>query len=88
MCKYRRSWESRKLDCGVHLLQDVYQGSVLGARMYTMYTRQHAHVIRRHGVHHPSYADDTQICTHCMDNEEARSEATAEIKTCISEICT
>ena len=53
-----------------------------------MYTRQLAHIIQRHGLHHHSYADDTQIYTHCMVNEEARSEAAAKIENCISEICT
>ena len=69
-------------DCGVP------QGSVLGARMYLMYTRQLAHITQRHGLHHHSYADDIQIYTHCMDNEEARSEAAAKIENYISEICT
>ena len=65
----------------------------------TMYTRQLAHIIQRHGLHHHSYADDTQIYTHCINcytsycytcniNEEARSEAAAKIENCISEICT
>ena len=59
ICVNGQSSESRRLDCGVP------QGSVLGARMYTMYTRQLAHIIHRHGLHHHSYADDTQIYTHC-----------------------
>ena len=74
--------ESRRLDCGVP------QGAVLGARMYTIYTRQLVYINQRHGLHHDSYADDTQIYTQCMDNEEARSEAAAKIENCITEIYT
>ena len=55
--------------------------------MYTMYTRQLAHIIQKRGLHHHSYADDAQIYTHCMDIEEARSEAAAKIENFISEIC-
>ena len=75
------SSDSHKLKCGVP------QGSVLGARMYTMYTRQLSHIILRHGLQHHSYADDTQIYIQCENNAEARSEAMAKLEHCISDIC-
>ena len=67
------------------LIGGVPQGSVLGARMYTMYTQMLANVIRKHDVQHHSYADDTQVYVRCEDNEDARSAAI--VKTCISDIC-
>ena len=86
-----------KLECGK---TDVYssswkrglqltvpQGSVLGARMYTMYTQMLANVIRKHHVQHHSYADDTQVYVRCEDNEDARSAAIVKLQTCISDIC-
>ena len=75
------SSDSHKLKCGVP------QGSVLGARMYTMYTRQLSHIILRHGLQHHSYANDTQIYIQCENNAEARSEAMAKLEHCISDIC-
>ena len=75
------SSDSHKLKCGVP------QGSVLGARMYTMYTRQLSHITLRHGLQHHSYAGDTQIYIQCENNAEARSEAMAKLEHCISDIC-
>ena len=70
-----------------HLQCGVPQGSVLGARMYTMYTRQLSDVIKKHDVIHHSYADDTQIYIHSEDNPEARGEATDKLQRCIAGIC-
>ena len=39
----------------------VPQGSVLGPKAYCMYTKPVCDIIRRHGLMHHSYADDTQI---------------------------
>ena len=70
-----------------HLQCGVPQRSVLGARMYTMYTRQLSDVIKKHDVIHHSYADDTQIYIHSEDNPEARKEATDKLQRCIADIC-
>ena len=42
----------------------VPQGSVLGPRIYCMYTKPVSDIIQRHGLSHHSYADDT----HCICN--------------------
>ena len=75
--------DSRQLICGVP------QGSVLGARIYTMYTQMLADVTRRHDVQHHSYADDTQVYVHvrCEDTEDARFTAIVKLQACISDIC-
>ena len=49
VCVNGQSSKSRRLDCGVP------HGSVLGARMYTMYTRQIVHIIQRHVKHLKTY---------------------------------
>ena len=38
----------------------VLQGSVLGPKIYCMYTKLVSDIIQRHGLSHHSYADDTQ----------------------------
>ena len=40
----------------------VSQGSVLGPRIYCMYTKPVSDIIQRRGLSHHSYADDTQLC--------------------------
>ena len=62
----------------------IPQGSELGARMYTQML---ADVIRRHDVHHHSYADDTQVYVRCEDTEDARFAAIVKLQACISDIC-
>ena len=44
----------------------VPQGSVLGTKIYCMYTKPVRDIIQRHGLSHHSYADDTQLY---YDNE-------------------
>ena len=39
----------------------VLRGSVLGPRIYCMYTKPVSNIIQRHGWSHHSYADDTQL---------------------------
>ena len=39
----------------------VPQGSVLGQKMYCMFTKPVSDIIQRHGLSHNSYADDTQL---------------------------
>lgn len=69
------------LTCGVP------QGSVLGARMYTMYTHPLSIIMKNHNVMYHSYADDTQIYTQCDNNEISRNNATKCLQNCIADVC-
>ena len=39
----------------------VPQGSILGPKLYTMYTKPVSHILSRHCLQHHCYADDTQV---------------------------
>ena len=54
---------SRVLLCGVP------QGSVLGARLYSMFIYPISNIIKQHGVHYHCYADDIQIYMQCKDTD-------------------
>ena len=71
----------RYLKCGVP------QGSVLGARIYTMYVRPMSEIINRHNVSYHSYADDSQLYIQCDNNEESIRCAITRLEQCISDIC-
>ena len=63
----------------------VPQGSVLGPRMYCVYTKPVSYIIQRHGLSHHSYADDTQLFM-TMDSNNDWRDGLARIKLCVSEI--
>ena len=69
------------------LLQGVPQGSVLGARLYTLYVRPLADILQHHSVSYHSYADDTQIYVN-FDRECAVSMQCAihKLEACISKV--
>ena len=48
----------------IPVLQGVPQGSVLGARLYTLYVHPMSEICKRHDIHYHSYADDTQLYVH------------------------
>ena len=73
--------KSQNLKCGVP------QGSVLGARMYTMYARPVSAIIEHNNIFYHSYADDTQLYIQCDNNEESVRCAISHLEKCISEIC-
>ena len=65
--------------------QGIAQGSVVGARLYTLYVRHQSDIFNHHDVH--SYADDTQLYVHfersCADSMR---EALLNLENCIKEI--
>ena len=64
----------------------VPQGSVLGQRIYCMYTKPVSDIIQRHGLSHHSYADDTQLYTTMDHSNNDWRYGLARIGLCVSEI--
>ena len=71
----------------IPVLQGVPQGSVLGARLYTLYVRPMSEICKRHNIHYHSYADDTQLYVHYDRNcDISMREAITKLENCITEI--
>ena len=70
----------QELDLGVP------QGSVLGPRIYCMYTKPVSDIIQRHGLSHHSYADDTQLYMTMDHSNNDWRDGLARIEMCVSEI--
>ena len=65
----------------------VTQGSVLGARLFTMYIYPLAFIFNKHKVEYHSYADDTQVYLHCDNNVASLMHAVHQLENCIFDIC-
>ena len=64
----------------------VPQGSVLGPRIYCMYTKPVSDIIQRHGLSHHSYAGDTQLYTTMDHSNNDWRDGLVRIELCVSEI--
>ena len=64
----------------------VPQGSVLGLRIYCMYTKPVSDIIQRHGLSHHSYSDDTQLYMTMEHSNNDWRDGLARIELCVSEI--
>ena len=64
----------------------VPQGSVLGTKIYCMYTKPVSDIIQRHGLSHHSYADDTQLYMTMDHYNNNWRDGLALIQLCVSEI--
>ena len=71
----------------IPLLQGVPQGSVLGARLYTLYVRPMSEICKRHNILYHSYVDDTQLYVHYDRNcDISMRGAITKLENCITEI--
>ena len=64
----------------------IPQGSVLGPRIYCMYTKPVSDIFQRHGLSHHSYADDTQLYMTMDHSNNDWRDGLARIELCVSEI--
>ena len=64
----------------------VSQGSVLGPKIYCMYTKPVSDIIQRHGLSYHSYADDTQLYMTMDHSNNNWRDGLARIQLCVSEI--
>ena len=65
----------------------VPQGSVMGPKKYTMYTKPLGAIIQQHGLHYHFYADDTQLYLAFKPNDDSvQADAMTKIKACIQDI--
>ena len=71
----------------VTVTSGVAQGSVLGARLFTMYTYPLALIFNKHNVEYDSYADDTQVFLHCDNNVSSLRHAVHQLENFIFDIC-
>ena len=65
----------------------VLQGSVLGAKMFTMYMRSLSAIMNKHGVSYHGYVDDIQLYLKCDNNDISVDDAISRLKMCIEDIC-
>ena len=64
----------------------VPQGSVLGPKIYCMYTKPVSDIIQPHGLSHHSYADATQLYMTMDHSNNDWWHGLARIELCVSEI--
>ena len=69
----------------VALNQGVPQGSVIGPRAYTMYTRPLGDIINTHNLQYHIYADDVQIYMPLLSDTDVNKQL-VRIENCVKDV--
>ena len=77
------SW-GQLVDYSLRLVFRAAQGSVLGPRLFIMYTADLADTVEQHGVNCHSFADDTQLYLRCRCDESMT--AAKRLENCIMDV--
>ena len=76
-----------ELSLPVLMEYSVPQGSVLGLKNYVLYTKPLGDVIRRHGLQHQFYVDDTKLYLSFKPKDDViHAEALTRIENCLIKI--
>lgn len=76
-----------KLSKPVLMKFSVPQGSVLGPKFYTMYTKPVGIICRKHGLQHHFYADDSQLYLSFKPTDQAsQAETLCRVEACLKDI--
>lgn len=87
--RYQTVTIDNKLSKPVKMNYSVPQGSVLGPKFFTMYTKPVGSICTKHGLNHHYYADDGQLYLSFKPKSVAdKTEALQRIENCLSEIVT
>ena len=71
----------------VRLCFSVPQGSVLGPKFYTMYTKPLGLICKKYGLRHHFYADDSQVYTSFKPIDDlSKTETLRRVEMCLKEI--
>jgi len=68
----------------VYIACSVPQGSVLGPRLFILYTADLEDQVAEHGVNFHAFADDTQLYVHCRRDDVA--SAIRQLENCIEDV--